>query len=59
MLAVLTTLAPGRPYEFFDNQTAKVRIAVLPIIDVTTRWNSTLVLLAVAYRLQEFPNKWL
>jgi len=59
MLAVLITLTPGRRNEFIDCQNAKVRIAVLPIIDVKTQWNSTLELLERAYRLREFSREWL
>ena len=49
MLAVLITLTPGRRNEFIDCQTAEVRIAVLPIMDVKTCWNSTLELFERAY----------
>jgi len=42
-----------------DCQKAKVRIAVLLIMDVKTRWNSTLELLERAYRLREFTREWL
>jgi len=59
MLAVLITLTPGRRNEFIDCQEAKVRIAVFPIMDVKTRWNSTLELLEHAYRLREFTLEWL
>jgi len=59
MPAVLITLTPGRRNEFIDCQKAKVRIAVFPIIDVKTRWNSTLELLERAYRLREFTREWL
>jgi len=59
MLAVLITLTPGHRNEFIDCQKAKVRIAVLPIMDVKTRWNSTLVLLERTYRLREFTCEWL
>jgi hypothetical protein len=59
MLAVLITLTPGRRNEFIDRQKAKVRIAVLPIMDVKTRWNSTLELLECAYHLREFTREWL
>jgi len=38
---------------------AKVRIAVLPILDVKTLWNWTLELLERAYRLHEFTREWL
>jgi len=59
MLAVLITLTPGRRNEFIDCQKAKVRIAVLLIMDVKTRWNSTVELLERAYRLREFTREWL
>jgi len=49
MLAVLLTLTPRRRNEFIDFQKAKVRIAVLPMMDVKTRWNSTLEVLERAY----------
>jgi len=57
MLAVLITLTPGRRNEFIDCQRAKVRVAVLLIMDVKTRWNSTLELLERAYRLREFTRE--
>jgi len=59
MLAVLITLTPGRRNEFIDCQKAKVCIAVLPIMDVKRRWNSTLELLKRAIRLREFTREWL
>jgi len=59
MLAVLITLTPGHWNEFFDCRKPKVRIALLPILDVKLRWNSTLELLAWAYQLQEFTHEWL
>jgi hypothetical protein len=52
-------LTPGRRNEFIDCQKAKVRIEVLPIMDVKTRWNSTLELLERACRLREFTCEWL
>jgi len=58
MLAVLITLTPGRRNEFLDCQKAKVRIAVLPIMDVKNRWNSTLELLERMYWLREFTREW-
>jgi hypothetical protein len=42
MVAVLITLTPGRRQEFIDCQKAMVRIAILPIMEVKTPWNSTL-----------------
>jgi hypothetical protein len=51
MLAVLITLTPSRGNQFIDCQKSKVRIAVLPIMDVKTGLNSTLELLERAYRL--------
>jgi len=59
MLALLITLTPGRRNEFIDSQKAKVHIAVLLIMDVKTRWNSTLELLERAYSLREFTREWL
>jgi hypothetical protein len=59
MLAELSMLTPGRRNEFIDCQKAKVRIVVLPIIDVKTPWNTTLEWLERAYRLREFTGKWL
>jgi len=54
MLAVLITLTPGDQNERIDCQKAKVRITVLPIMDVKTRWNSKLERLKHAYQLPEF-----
>jgi hypothetical protein len=59
MVAVLITLTPGRRNEFIDCQKAKVRIAVLPIMDVKTLCNSTLELPERIYRLREFTHQWL
>jgi len=59
MLAVLITLTPGCRNEFIDCQRAKVRIPVLPIIDVKSGWNLTLELLEQAFRLREFTCEWL
>jgi len=59
MLAVLITLTPGRRNELIDCQRSKVRIAVLIIVDVKTRWNSTQELLEHSYRLREFTWEWL
>jgi hypothetical protein len=47
-------LAPGCRKKFIDCEEAEVHIVVHPIIDVETRWNSTLALLEHAYLLQEF-----
>jgi len=52
-------LTPGRRNEFIDCQKAKVRIAVLLIMDVKTRWNSTLEMLECTYRLRKFTREWL
>jgi len=59
MLAVLITLTPGRRNQLIDCQTAKVRIAVLLIMDVKTGWNFTLEWLERAYCLREFTREWL
>jgi len=58
MLAVLITLTPGCRNELIDSQKAIVRIAVLPILGVKTKWNSTLELLERAYLLREFTQEW-
>jgi hypothetical protein len=52
-------LTPGRRNAFIDCQKAKEPIAVLPIMDVKTRRNSTLELLERAYQLREFTHEWL
>jgi len=57
MLAILITLTPGRRNEFIDCQKAKVPIAVLPIMDVMTRWNSTLELFKRDYRFRVFTHE--
>jgi len=57
MLAVLITMTPGHWNEFIDFQKSKVRIAVLPIMDVKTCWNTTLELLERADWLCEFTRE--
>jgi len=42
-----------------DCPKAKVCIAVLPIMDGKTHWNSLLELLEYTYQLQEFTPEWL
>jgi len=59
MLAILITLTPGHRKEFIDCQKDNVCIAVLPIMDVKTRWNSTRKLLAQTNRSREFTREWL
>jgi hypothetical protein len=59
MHVVSIMVTPGRRNEFIDCQKSKLRIPVLPIMDVKTRWNSTLELLKRAYRLREFTREWL
>jgi hypothetical protein len=58
MLAVLITLTPGCRNEFIQFPKAKVSIAVCPIMDVNTHWNSTLELLEHAYHLGQFTCEW-
>ena len=58
MLPVLMMLTPGFQNEFIDCQNAKARIAVLRIMDVKTRWNSTLELHERSFRLCEFTWEW-
>jgi hypothetical protein len=59
MLVVLITLTLCRQNEFIDCDNANVRIAVLPIMDMKTCWNSTLEQIERADRLREFTRKWL
>jgi len=59
MIAALCTLTPGRRNELIDCQNRPVCIAVLPIMDVKTQWNSTLELFERVYRLWEFTHEWL
>jgi len=58
MLAVLITLTPGCWKEFIDCQNTNARIAVPPIMDVNTQWNSTLEFLERACRFREFTPEW-
>jgi len=51
-------LTPGHRNEFINCQKANAGIAVLHIIDVKTRWNSTLALLECDYRLSQFTYEW-
>jgi len=59
MFAVLIILRPGHQNKFIDYQKAKVRIAVLPIMDIKRLWNLTLELLERASQFGEFTCKWL
>jgi hypothetical protein len=59
MLAVLITLIPGRRNEFIECHQARVRTAVLPIMDVKTRWNSTLEMMERSYWIRDFTGEWL
>ena len=59
MLTLLITLTPGCRNKFIEWQQAKFHIAVLPLMDVKTRWNSSQELLEWAYCLQEFTREWL
>jgi len=52
-------LTPGHRNEFINCQKAKVRIAVLPIMDVKAGWNYTRKLLKRAYWLRELTPEWL
>ena len=58
MLAVVITLTSVRRNEFIGYEKAKVRIAILPILEVKTGWNATLELLKHAFRLREFTREW-
>jgi len=54
----MITLTPVRGNQFIDCQKAKISIAVLPIMDLKTHWNSTLQILERAYRVWEFTVEW-
>jgi len=56
---VLIMLTPGRQNKFIDCQQAKVCTAVLLVMDVKTRSNSTLELLECTYHSLEFTHEWL
>jgi len=58
MLAVLITLTPGYRNKFSDSPKAKVQIAILPIRDVQTRWESPNRVFEQAYWLREFSSEW-
>jgi len=58
MLAVLIMLTPGCRNKFIGCQTAKVHIAVLPIIGVKARSNSSLKFPQWAYQLRESTSEW-
>jgi len=59
MLAVMIMRTPGRRNNFVDWQKAEVRIAVQPIMDMNTPWNSTLELLVHAYQMWDYTCEWL
>jgi len=50
---------PGCRNGFIDCQKPKVRIAVVPIMDSNTWWDSTLELLERAHQLRELTPRWL
>jgi len=59
MVAVLSTLTRGNSNKFLDYPYTKVRIAVLPWMEVKTCWNPTQQLLEWAYWLRAFAHVWL
>jgi hypothetical protein len=59
MVAVLIMLTPGYRNVFIHCQKAKVRITILPIMDLKTQWNSTLELHEHASLLRNVTHKWL
>jgi len=58
LIAELIVLTPGRRKQFIDCHETKVRIAVIPIVDVKTRWNVTLELRERAFQLRKFTSEW-
>lgn len=51
--------SPQRRAKFLALQKGRELYAVCPILDVQTRWNSTLVMLQRAYRLKSYTAQWL
>src|ERR1700709_341837 len=58
-MAVVVNSSPKRRDEFLETQRGKELIAVTLILDVKTRWNSTLAMLERAYRLRPYIRCWL
>lgn len=59
LLAVVINGSPKRRDDFLETQRGKEAIAVTLILDVKTRWNSTLAMLERAYRLKAYTFCWL
>ena len=51
--------SPKRRDDYLETQRGKEHIAVTLILDVKTRWNSTLAMLERAYRLKSYTYCWL
>jgi len=58
MLDVFIMLTPGRQNMIINCATPKVQNTVLAILDVKTRWNSTLQLHKCPYRVGELSDRW-
>jgi hypothetical protein len=58
-MAVVLNSSPKRRDDFLETQRGKELIAVTLILDVKTRWNSTLAMLERAYRLRPYTRFWL
>jgi hypothetical protein len=58
-MAVVVNSSPRRRDDFLGKQKGKELIAVTLILDVKTRWNSTLAMVEKAYRLQPYMCLWL
>ena len=59
LLAVVVNGSPKRRDDFLEMQKGNEPIAVTLILDVKTRWNSTLAMLERAYRLKSYTCWWL
>jgi len=56
---VVVNGSPKRRDDYLEIQRGKENIAVTLILDVKTRWNSTLAMLERAYRLKSYTYSWL
>ena len=58
-MAVVVNGSPTRRNNYLEIQKGAEQIAVTLILDVKTRWNSTLAMLERAYRLKTYTYRWL
>lgn len=58
-MAILVNSSPGRRNDFLDLQRGNEPVAVTLVLDVKTRWSSTLTMLERSYRLRWYTRKFL